>query len=345
MVDARPQSDGQGERELVLQRHNQLLLRLARSETIDDGDLPRSLPLLTEVAAEGLLIERSSVWLYTPDQSAIECHALHRRSLGDHTSGGILHARDFPGYFRALAEERTIAATDAHTDPATREFSAVYLAPHGIGAMLEAPIRRRGRLVGVLCNEHVGPPRVFSRDEQNFAASVADTVARTLDAADRRRAEDDLARAKADLEALADQNLALIERLRRSLDALSSPVLEVWSDVLAMPVIGALDDERSAQMTERLLSELTRTRARCVIVDLTGLDGCDAQTAAALGQLARAVRLLGAECVLSGVRPPVAHAFVDLGLDLRGLTIQRDMRHALQDVVARRAAARRQFGQ
>lgn len=342
MVDARAATDvaadpGAGEREAVLRRHNQLLLRLGQSEAIDDGDLARALPLLTEIAAEGFQIERTSIWLYTADRGAIECLDLYQRSRDEHLRGGQLQARDFPGYFAALAEARTIAATDAHTHPATREFSEQYLGPLGIGAMLEAPIRRRGRLIGVLCNEHVGPAREFSPDEQSFAATIADTVARALDAADRRRAEDELARAKAELEALADENRALIERLRSSLDALSSPVLEVWSDVLAMPVIGALDDRRCAQMTERLLADLTRTRARHVIIDLTGLDDCDLATAAAIAHMARAVRLIGAECILTGVQPRVAQAFVDLDFDLRGTRVGRDMRQALYDIVARHA--------
>jgi len=340
MVDEQ-REDLAPEREVVLQRHEQLLLRLARSEAIDSGDIDRALQLLTEVAAEGLACERASVWLYTPDQSAIECQDLYSREPHEHSAGALLQARDFPGYFAALAEARTIAAADAHTDPATRELSRSYLAPADIGAMLEAPIRRRGRLVGVLCNEHVGSPRRFSRDEQSFAASVADAVARALDAADRRRVEDGLAHAKAALEQLDRENRALITRLRRSVERLSTPVLEVWSDVLALPIIGILGEERSAQMTERLLGELARTRARHVILDLTGLDDCDEQTAAAIGIMARAVRLLGAECILSGVRPDLARAFVDLDLDLGGLRILRDMRHALQDVVTRRAAALR----
>ncbi|MDC0715826.1 GAF domain-containing protein [Nannocystis bainbridge] len=337
MVDAQRQ-DGQ---DAARQRHDAVLLRVAETAAIDAGDLDRALAVLTEAAAEGLQLERASVWVYTPDQAAIECLDLYQRGAGEHdTAPTLLAAAEFPAYFQALAAARTLVAADARTDPATRELADTYLAPHGIGAALEAPIRRRGRLAGVLCNEHVGPARPFSRDEQAFAAAIADNVARALDAADRRRVEDGLAHAKAALEQLDRENRALITRLRRSVERLSTPVLEVWSDVLALPIIGILGEERSAQMTERLLGELARTRARHVILDLTGLDDCDEQTAAAIGVMARAVRLLGAECVLCGVRPDLARAFVDLDLDLRGLQILRDMRHALQDVVTRRAHAR-----
>jgi rsbT co-antagonist protein RsbR len=339
MVDE-PRHDLAPDREALLELHDQLLLRVARSESIDAGDLDSALAVVTEAAAEGLRLERASVWVYTADQAAIECIDLYLRSAGEHRADALrLNATDFPAYFQALGESRTLVAADAHTHPDTRELSRVYLGPLGIGAMLEAPIRRRGRLVGVLCNEHVGGARQFTRDEQMFAASLANTVARALDVADRRRVEDGLAHAKAALEQLDRENRALITRLRRSVERLSTPVLEVWSDVLALPIIGILGEERSAQMTERLLGELARTRARHVILDLTGLDDCDDQTAAAIGIMARAVRLLGAECVLCGVRPDLARAFVDLDLDLRGMRILRDMRHALQDVVVRRAAA------
>lgn len=332
-----------GDRDAALQRHDQLLLRLARSEVIDAGDLDQSLPALTEAASEGLECERASVWLYTPDRSGLECLELYCRTPRAHSSGGLLRTRDFPAYLAALADARTIAAADAHSDPATCELSAGYLTPLGIGAMLEAPVRRRGRVVGVLCNEHVGPAREFTLAEQGFAAALAETVARALDAADRRRLEGGLAHARAALEQLDRENRALISRLRRAVERMSSPVLEVWQGVLALPVIGILGEERSAQMTERLLAELARTRASHVVIDLTGLDDCDESTAAAIGRMARAVRLLGAECILSGVRPDLARAFVDLAVDLAGLRILRDLRHALHDVVARPGAA--QLGQ
>lgn len=342
MVDETRQ-DLAPEREAALQRREQVLLRVAQSDAIDAGDLDRALAVLTEAAAEGLQLGRSSVWIYTADQAAIECLDLYLRGSHEHHTDPVqqLDAGLFPSYFHALADARTLVVADVHDHPATRELARDYLAPLGVGALLDAPIRRRGRLVGVLCNEHLGPARQFTRDEQLFAASLADTVARALDAADRRRVEDGLAHAKAALEQLDRENRALITRLRRSVERLSTPVLEVWSDVLALPIIGILGEERSAQMTERLLGELARTRARHVILDLTGLDDCDEQTATAIGIMARAVALLGAECVLCGVRPDLARAFVDLDLDLRGMRILRDMRHALQDVVARRAAQAR----
>ena len=337
--------------ESALRWQNHLLLRLACSDAIDSGDPSRALPAITAAAAAGLDCERASVWLYSEGEQSIRCIDLYLRKSSTHEDGLELFARDFPRYFAALAEDRTIAASDAHTHPATREFSSVYLAPLGIGAMLEAPIRRMGRPVGVLCNEHVGPARSFSQEEQNYAAAVADMVARALDAADRRRAEEALARANEELEEHAArledevaartrelderdaENRRLIARLQRSVEALSSPVLEVWRDVLAMPLIGPIDRERAAQMTTRLLAELTRTRARHAILDLTGAELGDTDALAALLGLIRAARLLGAACIVTGVQPATAQALVQLGVGLTGIETQRNLQQALQKIV------------
>ena len=338
----------------VLRHQNHLLLELARHDAIDAGDLGRGLAAITAAAAAGLGCERASVWLYTEGGRCIRCVDLFLRSSGAHEFGLELFARDFPRYFAALAEDRTIAAADAHTHPATAEFSAVYLTPLGIGAMLEAPIRRMGQVVGVLCNEHVGPSRAFSEEEQRFAASVADMVTRTLDAVQRRAAEDALARANAELsshaarlaedvaertrelEARDVENRGLIARLRDSVEELSSPVLEVWRDVLAMPLIGPIDPERADLLTVRLLTELSRTGARHAILDLTGAEMRDAAAIAALLRLVRTVALIGARCVITGVQPATARALVELGADLSTISTQRNMQQALQQIVARR---------
>ncbi len=187
--------------ERALRRQNAASLDLARADAIDAGHLEEAFRRITEAAAAGLGCARSSVWLYADGDSKIVLQDLYQPADRSHGGqGSELLARDFPGYFDALREDRTITADDAHQHPATREFSAVYLTPLGITSMLEAPIRHEGRLIGVLCNEHVGPPRGFSQDEQNFVASVADHVGRALGAAARREADAALARYTASLE-------------------------------------------------------------------------------------------------------------------------------------------------
>lgn len=142
-------------------------------------------------------------------------------------------------------------------------------------------------------------------------------------------ARDALETRRAELIAAERQNQELIERLRVALDELSTPVLEVWRDVLALPVIGLVDTQRSAQMTERLLGEVASRRARQVIVDLTGVEVVDTATADRLVALARSVRMLGAECIVTGIRPAVAQTMVMAGVDLGGTVTLRNLAHAL----------------
>lgn len=187
--------------ESTLRYQNGILLGLAKDAAIDSGDLDAAVKLVTEAGAAGLRCARCAVWLYGADRTRIRCLDLYHYELGRHEQGGELLARDFPAYFAALAEDRTIAASDACTHPATREFADGHLRPQGITSMLVAPIREHGHFLGVVCNEHIGPPTSFSQEEQNFAAAIADIVSRVLQAAERRRAETMLQEAHGRLEA------------------------------------------------------------------------------------------------------------------------------------------------
>ncbi|MBX3247717.1 MAG: STAS domain-containing protein [Myxococcales bacterium] len=144
----------------------------------------------------------------------------------------------------------------------------------------------------------------------------------------------ELAARNAALEARDAENRALVERLRVALDELSTPVLEVWEGVLAVPVVGLLDTQRSAQMTERVLDEVAHGQTRFVIVDLTGVECVDTSTADRLVKLASGVRLLGAECVVSGIQPAVAQTLVTIGVELHGLIAVHDLEHALGHCLA-----------
>lgn len=144
---------------------------------------------ITEVAARTLDVARVSVWRYTPDRAAIRCVDLYDCRSGAHSAGMELTAAGHPAYFAALSRTEVIAADDAHTNPSTAEFSADYLRPLGIGSMLDAPIHLRGRADGVLCHEHVGPPRHWEEDEKTFVLALANLVSLALEGSDRVTAE------------------------------------------------------------------------------------------------------------------------------------------------------------
>ncbi len=177
--------------------YHRVLLDLARRCF---PQLEVALQEITRADAHTLGVERVSVWLFNERQDAIQCEDLYQRSRENFQRGMVLHASHFPDYFAALREIRTLAVSDAKRDPRTKEFTLTYLIPHGINSMLDVPIRLHGRFIGIVCHEHVGPLREWTRQEQDFAASIADLVALTMESIQRRQAEEALQRAHDELE-------------------------------------------------------------------------------------------------------------------------------------------------
>ena len=172
-----------------LTRFQSVLFDLAKRGTADPDE---SLRRLCEGAAATLDVERVGVWLFNDDHTEIVCRQLHSRSRASEAPASVIRASDFPRYFTALEETRVVAAENAQRDPRTSEFSDPYLKPRGITSMMDAPIRLHGTLVGVVCHEHIGPPRDWPLEDQEFASSVADLAAITLEAQERRRVEETL---------------------------------------------------------------------------------------------------------------------------------------------------------
>ncbi|WP_170319683.1 PAS domain-containing protein [Polyangium spumosum] len=131
------------------------------------------------------------------------------------------------------------------------------------------------------------------------------------------------AQARAELES----KLAVIQRQQEVIFNLETPVIQVWDHVLTLPMVGVVDSKRAARVTDDLLEQVTRTQARFAILDLTGVDIVDTATAGHMLNIINAVRLLGAEGIITGIRPNVAQTMVSLGLDLsrvRTLATLRD---------------------
>ena len=136
-------------------------------------------------------MERASIWLLSKDQTSITLIDLFESSSHQHSAEMILQSAQYPTYFQSLLNvERAIAAHDAHKDPRTSEFSRTYLAPLNIGAMLDAPIRQKGQVVGVLCTEHIGGPRRWTIYEEQLTSSLATMATLAMEAAERREVED-----------------------------------------------------------------------------------------------------------------------------------------------------------
>ncbi len=136
------------------------------------------------LSAAALDIERVGVWLFIDGGKVLRCANLFERSKGEHSAGTMLQVADFPTYFSSLKIDRTLPAAVATQEPWTAELTQEYLAPLGISSMLDAGVFVDGAMVGVLCHEHVGPPREWSSEDREFVAAVAEAVGLRIQAAE-----------------------------------------------------------------------------------------------------------------------------------------------------------------
>ncbi|MEH2322287.1 MAG: ATP-binding protein [Nostoc sp.] len=187
-------------------KQSQTLVQLARSKRFQQGDLNGALKEITEAAARTLLVRRVSVWLYNQERSKIECIDLYDVSTKTHSFGNSLSGKNYPAYFQALEEERTIAADDAIKDSRTQELSESYLSVLGITSLLDAPIWLEGRLVGVVCHEHIGEERQWTLEEETFAGSIADFVTLAIEAKERNFAQEALRHSEAQFRAIFEHS-------------------------------------------------------------------------------------------------------------------------------------------
>lgn len=121
-----------------------------------------------------------------------------------------------------------------------------------------------------------------------------------------------------------------IQQQSREIMELSTPVMQVWEGIVAAPLIGALDSMRTQQFMERLLTRIVETNSPVALVDIMGVPMIDTQTAQHLIETISAVRLLGAQVVLTGVRPAIAQTLVHLGIDLSGIITRSSLAGGLQ---------------
>ena len=139
-----------------------------------------------------------------------------------------------------------------------------------------------------------------------------------------------------------EAQITTIEKQRAAIRDLSTPIIEVWAGILCVPIVGVLDSNRAAEMTNALLNAVVEKKARYTIIDITGIDAMDTGATDHFLRMARAVRLLGADCVLSGLSPGVARTITHMGVDLQGVQSHRTLRDALQHYVERRRSERMQ---
>jgi len=169
------------ERTEAIRSQSAVLLELA---ALDKVDKRGAIEKILTADAHTLGVERVSYWTLDAG-TAIVCEALCTLSGGVDAafSGTRLAAGDYPVYFAAILGNRPVTANQAQSDPATSEFAAGYLKPLGITSMLDVPVWFQGKVVGVICHEHVGPAREWTGEDVSFASSIASMISLALEEA------------------------------------------------------------------------------------------------------------------------------------------------------------------
>ncbi|MGE5097398.1 MAG: STAS domain-containing protein [Betaproteobacteria bacterium] len=135
----------------------------------------------------------------------------------------------------------------------------------------------------------------------------------------------------------------VIQRQQRELLELSTPVVQLWQDVLALPLIGTLDSGRTQVVMESLLEKIVESGASIAIIDITGVPTVDTLVAQHLMKTVAAARLMGADCIISGIRPQIAQTIVHLGVDLSAVTTKASLADAFA-LALKRVGARIEAG-
>ena len=122
----------------------------------------------------------------------------------------------------------------------------------------------------------------------------------------------------------------VILRQTSEISEISTPVIQIWDGILALPIIGTLDSARTQIVMESLLTKIVETESTIAILDISGVPAVDSLVAQHLIKTVAATRLMGAECIISGIRPEIAQTIVHLGIDLSNINTKSSLAHALR---------------
>ncbi len=169
-------------------QQHQIVGRVATGEALMEGRLADVFGEITEAVGRVMELDRAGVWMFNEDMSRLESVDLFFPETGIHRSDESIHVEHFPAYFQAVTEGVAMEVSDAWNDARTRGLAEHYLRPAGVKALIEAPVRVSGRVVGTLACEQTRDVREWSADEVAFVAAMAEQLAQAIINRERRDA-------------------------------------------------------------------------------------------------------------------------------------------------------------
>ncbi|WP_169303277.1 PAS domain S-box protein [Pedobacter cryophilus] len=166
------------------------LLRL--NNLINSLPIKEKLKKIIETDSKSIKVERVSIKMFDTDRISLTSENTYLLSKSDYGLGVSIARTDYPRYFSELEFDHIIDANNAEDDPRTAELTKDYLKHYGITSIMNIPVKFKGKIVGIVCHEHVGPKRIWTYEEQAFATSIAGIVSLSLEIEEREKTEEDL---------------------------------------------------------------------------------------------------------------------------------------------------------
>lgn len=216
--------------ERALKAQNEGLVELAASHSLNSGDLQAAFEEITSTAAKLLQVDNVAIWFLAPGEEAIIVQKLYRLKTGTFEQGQVFPFSQYAEYLEAIIRNRIFAVTDTRKNPLTKEFiKGKYSGP--CLSLIHAPIRIGGQVKGMVSLEQESDPRVWTMEEQNFASSMADLVAVSMEANAKRIAQNELEKSLAILQAtfeLSETGIR-VENNEKDVIAFNELYLKIWN--------------------------------------------------------------------------------------------------------------------
>lgn len=301
---------------------------------------------VVDISEDGRKIERLAVAHADPEKAALLMELTERyppRPEDPHGTPNVMRTGEAELY-EYLSEEviRAVSHDERHFE---------ILSGIGFTSAVVVPLAARERVFGALAFASSETGRRYTRDDMVFIQDLAARAAIAVDnarlyrqAREAERAKDESFRALQENERELRETAEALAQLNREremmLEEVSTPVVPVWKDVLVLPLIGSLDTPRMQRATEAALHEVTRKGARACVIDITGARLMDSFAVANLSRLVLALKLVGAEALVTGVTAQVAQSLVHLGLDLSAMRTHRTLAEALASLINHPSSSR-----